>query len=163
MIKGTVKGSFDGGNGQLGHIIASLRNKRNLSRAKLISRVLPLLEDTPFAETMSEAWLKRLESGEVVKIPTYVIHALCQALKCSDREYSDVLLVAGRNVLSDDGEDFQKVNRLLNYFVYSFKEDGFKVLSDLLEKDNLSDLDDKDIYVLVRDTIDMVLKHKRHE
>src|SRR3712207_1060810 len=82
--------------------IARLREQRRWTRPAFLRRiddVLGAIDDQ--YEPRSDAWLHRLENGQIVKLPRPIINAICDALECSPRERAKLLLLADRNVLRD--------------------------------------------------------------
>jgi len=85
-----------------GDRIVRLRTQRGLSRSRLIQRLFDVLEPADLSRyNISEAWLARLETGHVVKLPRGIMEGLCRALNCTASERWDVLLEADRNILAD--------------------------------------------------------------
>lgn len=146
---------------EIGDAISRIRTKRRWSRTKLATKVLPLLEGSDFEDTVTEAWLKRLESGKVAKIPWEILNALCSALACSLREHSRIMLLANMNVLDEGAETITPALELLNFGVRSMKEEASNILVDLLQDTQADTLDDEELLELTYTAMEMVLQRRK--
>src|SRR5690349_23204855 len=91
---------------RFGYEIARLRTRKAMSRSKLVMRLWQVLaEDDKMADHLTEGWIRRLEAGQVVKIPRAMVEAQCVALGVSSRERARLLLLADRNVLYSADEE----------------------------------------------------------
>jgi hypothetical protein len=85
-----------------GELIACLRAKRRWSRPHLVRKLLEVIDaDDPLWNTISDAWLARLEGGHIVKLSRQTIEMICLALNCTKFERLRVLSYADRNILAD--------------------------------------------------------------
>jgi transcriptional regulator with XRE-family HTH domain len=148
-----------------GEAIARLRTARGWSRARLLAQVYRELdlEDVTY-ETLSEAWLARLENGRVVKVSRPVIEALCRALKCTPQERVHVLTYADRNVLyppsSDEAPDV--VAELLNTVMEQIYREAHDVMLTMVGQQRAATLSDLELLEIAAAVIDLVVaEHKR--
>lgn len=83
-----------------GEEIALLRSRKRWSRARLLREIDKELTLVGYdGKLLSEAWLNRLENGEVVILHRQVFNALCTALKCNGEEIAKLHLLGDRNVV----------------------------------------------------------------
>jgi len=158
MINGTPEGAVR----RLGDEIARLRTARNLSRAKLIARLFDTFEDDdPIFDHISEAWLKRLEKGGMVKVPRRIVETLCQALGCTPQERVRVLLYADRNVLGSSDKAPDGVAEALNYTIDRLYAEVYDVLADVIGQRRANDLTEQELFELVATALELVLKRCR--
>ncbi len=107
-----------------GQAIAKLRVKKNVSRRQVIARLLrELHEDDPLYEQVDISWLRRLEDGQVVKLPRHTILALGRALRCTQAELNELLLIADRNPLADDDGNMSPIAREIAELALCLKSD----------------------------------------
>lgn len=142
--------------------IERLRLSRGWIRAKLLVRVWDQLEiDDPNYDRITEAWLARLETGRMVKIPRQTLEALCRALNCTDQERARVLLCADRNPLSTSDNEPDIVTEMLNYTLTVVHREAGEMLATLIEQHRAGDLDEQEILELTATALDMILKSRR--
>jgi len=138
-----------------GEGIARLRTARGLSRAKLIARLLDKLDPSdPNYDSISEAWLARLENGRMVKVSREVIEALCKALHCTKRDRAEVLQLYDRNVLNNNTE----VAKLLNQTMDRLYTEAENILTSLLNQRRATDLDEQEMFELTAAALEIVIK-----
>jgi hypothetical protein len=141
--------------------IARLRTSRNWSRAKLIARLFDELEpDDPAFDHVSEAWLKRLENGHMVKVPRQTAEVICRALRCTPRERARLLLYADRNVLTA-GDVPDTVAEALTYVLDRLYAETHEILADVIGQRRATDLDEGELFELTATALDLVLKYRR--
>jgi transcriptional regulator with XRE-family HTH domain len=144
-----------------GEEIARLRTQRGWSRAKLIARLLDQLDtDDPSYDSISEAYLARLENGRMVKIARSTIEALCRALLCSKQERARVIQLFDRNILATSGSEPTAVAEMLNRAVAQLQEEADEILASLLHQRRAVDLDEYEILELTAAALDMVIKRR---
>jgi transcriptional regulator with XRE-family HTH domain len=109
----------------LGDRIAVVRTARGLSRAKLVSKVLGLLDaDDDRRALVSESVLREIEEGNRVTVPRALLELLVQALDCSLSERLDILLAADRNVFAtSNGHTPEPANVLLRSIALLYETD----------------------------------------
>lgn len=144
-----------------GEEIARIRTLRKWSRSKLIARLYTeLSEDDPTYDSISESWLKRLENGEIVKLPRQTIEALCRTLLCTPTERARILLYADRNILGAvDAPD--EVALLLNEVIGDLHTAAADILADLIDQRRTADLARQEKLLLVAKALDLVLRVQR--
>ncbi|HEY0771388.1 MAG TPA: helix-turn-helix transcriptional regulator [Sphingobacteriaceae bacterium] len=144
-----------------GQEIERLRLSRNWTRAKLLVQVWDELEpDDPNYDTLTEAWLARLETGRMVKIPRQTIEALCRALWCTDRERTRLLLYADRNVVSISYNNPSPVAEMLNHSLAVIYNEAEEILATLMGQRRAGELDETEMLELTVMALDMVLKRR---
>jgi hypothetical protein len=85
-----------------GKFLAVLRDHKRLSRKQLISRLLNEIdEDDPFFPRISESLLKRVETGQVVKLNRRMVEVFMRALNCTSEERFQLLVLADLNPFAD--------------------------------------------------------------
>lgn len=144
--------------------IARLRTTRRWSRAKLIARLLEEIDPSdPNYDTLSEAWLSRLEGGRMVKISRQILDALCRALRCSHQERARVFLYADRNVLTPEAHDPDPVAEALNYVMDRLYAETHEVLDSLFNQRRAADLDEEELLELVEKAMEMWRKLRQRQ
>ena len=107
-----------------GEHVGLLRARKGLKPRDLIYRLLSELdEDDPLYDSVSEPWLKRLEAGQIVKLPRSTILAIGRALQCTTTEMVDLLLTADRNVFADEKGRTTDIDKVFVRFTALLKED----------------------------------------
>lgn len=138
---------------RFGHKVARLRTKRIGSRSQLVRRLDDELDaDDPSYNSISEAWLARLERGEVVNLRRPVIEALCRALGCTPQERLHLMQLADRSPFS---ESDPVADVLTSVMVLLFSE-THQPLSKLIGKREATELTEKEMLVFVATAIEMV-------
>ena len=91
---------------RLGDEVARLRTQRGLARSRLVILIFQELTPAdPIADSISEGWLKRLESGRMVRVDRSTIEAICRALGCVHAERARLLLHADRSPIGSAEPD----------------------------------------------------------
>lgn len=144
-----------------GQEIARLRTRRRWSRPKLIARLYDELDpNDPSVDTISESWLKRLENGDMVKVPRQILEALCRALRCTQRERARVLLYADRNGLVG-AEHPDAIAEILHYTIIHLYDATHDLLTNLIGQRRADELDDQEMFELIHAALEVVLaQHK---
>jgi transcriptional regulator with XRE-family HTH domain len=144
-----------------GEKVAQLRTRRRWSRAKFIARLLKVIEDNDLdLHSIGEVWLKRLENGEMVKIPRSVVDAIIQALQCSASEQADLLLCADRNILAGEGEP-SLAHRRLNHLLVQIRQDAGTILNGLLDDHRAEELTETDQLELAATAMELAIHERR--
>lgn len=146
---------------RFGEEIARLRTARSWSRVKLIHRLIASCPDDKMVDTFSEAWLGRLESGQVIKVPRSVVEALCNALHASSQERARLLLMADRNIFYDEGGGYERLAEVLNYVAFETHREASNLLSELGE--GVDQLSDEDLEAIASAAFEAVLKWRLKE
>jgi len=108
-------------------------------------------------ENISEAWLKRLEQGQIVKLHRTTLELLCRALECSPRERVILLLYADRNVLGDSDEASLQVALAFNYILERLFHAAQPLLQEALDQRSVGHLNDRELLLITAYTLEMVL------
>lgn len=110
--------------------VERLRVLRGWSRPKLVQRLIRELEATedPF-DCVSEAWLGRLEKGQVAKIPRFVVNALIRALRCTMRERVSLLRLADRNPFVETSYDSDEVKDVLTFLLAHIGKEVYEIFA----------------------------------
>ncbi|WP_322489345.1 helix-turn-helix transcriptional regulator [Chloroflexus sp.] len=146
-----------------GEEIARLRTRREWSRSTLIKkldRVLAEAGDTT-AKDYSEAWLGRLENGEIVKISRHIVVCLANALQCSPRERAKLLLLADKNILLDAGTTNAAVIEVFNYQMMAIYDKMSGFLASLLASHRSASLSDDELREIFLTALEMVVTDYR--
>ena len=145
-----------------GEEIARLRTSRGWSRAKLIVRLYDQLDLTdPCYDSISEAWLARLEAGHTVKISRQTIEACCCALHCTRQERARVLLYADRNILNSASETPSVVAEVLNLTLDRIGRDAHDIVANLIGPRSAYELDEHEMLELVATALGLVIARRR--
>lgn len=145
-----------------GEEIARLRTRRDWSRSTLIKRLDRILAAaaTDDDKDYSEAWLSRLESGEIVKIPRRIVNALAEALQCTPRERARLLLLADKNILLDTSATVTEVVEVFNYQMLTIYDETCQFLGDLMQDRHLAQLSDAELSEIFLDALVMVIAER---
>jgi hypothetical protein len=147
-----------------GEEIAHLRVSRIWSRAKLIARLFNQIDpNDPNYDSISEAWLARLENGRMVKVPRKMIEAICRALGCTAQERVHVLLYADRNVFSRDDTAPDTVAEALTYTMDRLYVEAWEMLANLIGQRRAQDLDEHELFELTATALELVIKRHRQQ
>ena len=147
---------------QCGAKIGQLRESRGWKRPKLVARLLDTLDiDDPNYDSICEAWLARLETGRMVKVPRQTLEALCRALNCTERERADVMLYADRSVLNQPDEHPNRIAEVLNYGIARLHREAESILKTLISQRHTADLSDDELYELFIAAVNIIL-HDGH-
>jgi DNA-binding Xre family transcriptional regulator len=143
----------------LGNEIGRLRVLRGWSRIQLVHRLwkeFTDVEDNKIA--VSEDWLERLENGRVIKVPRYIIDALCRTLECSSWERSRVLLLADRSILWKRGTPPDTVATLLTYVMGNIYEEAHIFLMNALEQRAVEEISELERLEIVNTALRLIMK-----
>jgi transcriptional regulator with XRE-family HTH domain len=144
--------------------IARLRTKRNWSRAKLVARLYDELElGDPNFDSISESWLKRLESGQMVKLSRQTLEAICKALNCTPQERVSVLILADRNVFAEADGTTERVAVALTRALIHLKANPMvhEILGNIIGQRRAEDLDENELLELIVTAERLVRKQNR--
>lgn len=144
-----------------GDEIARLRSRKKWSRSMLIKRLSRTLITWGDDKDYSEAWLFRLENGEIVKIPRRIVIGLAEALQCTLRERARLLLLADKNILFDPETELTEVKEMVNYLLLLLYEDVSRFLSDVMENRNANKLDDEELKEIFFAAIEEMIEEQR--
>lgn len=146
-----------------GEEIARLRTQREWSRSMMIKKLDRVLADAgdTTVKDYSEAWLGRLESGEIVKVSRHIVIILADTLQCSPRERARLLLLADKNVLLDANTTNTAVVEVFNYQMMAISEKVFGFLSSLVASHRIASLSDDELREIFLTALEMVVKHYR--
>lgn len=146
-----------------GEEIARMRTVRRLSRARLVARIgTEIEEDDPCADSISESWLKRLETGVLVKLPRPTLEAICRALRCTPRERARVLLLADRSALAgDDAPD--AVAEALAFVTLRLHEQAHAVMADLIGQRRASELTEAEIMEITATALELLARRTQRK
>lgn len=144
-----------------GDEIARLRNHKGWSRSRCVKELAGTgaLGEDP--KDYSEAWLVRLERGEIQKIPRRIVLGLAEALSCTERERARLLLLADKNILLDMTTQVPAIMELFNYQMMVIYEDTCRFLSGLIDNQNLGRLNDDELEELFLDALEMMIDDRR--
>jgi transcriptional regulator with XRE-family HTH domain len=144
-----------------GNEIARLRTLRGWSRARLIGHLFDALDPgDPTFDHISEAWLKRLENGYMVKVLRHTTETLCQALGCTPRERARLLLYADRNIFGHDEVEPNAVAEALTYAMEQIYTEAHDILADVIGQRRAAELDEKELLELTITAIELVLRQR---
>lgn len=89
-------------NKRVGEKIAILRVKVGFSRSKLVEQVHTLLPlEDPLRTIITESVIREIEEGNRVNLPRAMLEILCMALKCSESQRFEIMLLADRNAFAN--------------------------------------------------------------
>jgi transcriptional regulator with XRE-family HTH domain len=148
---------------QVGAKIFELRNARGWTRAKLVSRVMWLMDDEGLnCDHINEGWMERLENRRVTKVPSRkMLEVLCRALDCTPREWASVMLHANRTLLGASTGPPNKVAEVLNYITSRLYDEAREILEGRIGAREVGDLTEEDMFELVTTALEMVSRHHR--
>ena len=147
---------------RLGEEIARLRTARGWSRTKLVNRLFDALtDDSTNRDSIGEAWLARLETGRMVKVPRGITEALCRALNCTSAERAHLLLLADRNILANSDAEVDPIAETLNYVMDRLYHEANEILSKLIEQHGMGIFAEQEQFELVATALELVLAKQR--
>lgn len=146
-----------------GEEIARIRTQRGWSRSTLIKKLYRVLNDGDdnTDKDYSEAWLSRLENGEIVKISRHIVVGLVHALQCDPREHARLLLLADKNILFGMDTLATGVVEVFNYQMMTIYEKAAGFLVDLIANRRVSALQDDELREIFLTALEMVVNECR--
>lgn len=126
---------------RLGLKVARCRTREELSRAKLVERLLHLHYSLPPDDpeeklNISEGLIRNIEEGKKVKVSRRLIELLCIALKLTSTERLQLLAIADRNPLADKNGQMDGVSDFLLQTVIDIRDNPKgKILFDQMLND----------------------------
>lgn len=147
---------------RLGERIARIRSIRGWTRRDLLFQLYEVMDkNDPSYESLSEAWLTRLENGRIAKhLPTSTMEAICKALRCGGKERTDLLLEADRNVLTNPSGKPTNVEQVLNFVVYHINKEAHEILATLIAQHGNQELDELELLEITQETLKLLIsKH----
>jgi len=145
-----------------GEEIARLREALRLSRSRFIARLYDEIQpDDPCYDGISEAWLRRLENGQLVKLPRQTLEAICRALRCTPAQRNRVLLIADRSVLVDEDHAPDATAELLNEMIAALYVESRTILAEIIGSRRARDLSDAERRYLISMALELALRNQR--
>lgn len=140
-----------------------VQKKPYLSQPKLMRRVSKELEHMGLDEKeYSAQWLGRLETGNIVNVPRYVLNALSQGLRCSEWEHAKLILLADRNVLTDKTNNREGLRELYNYMMLKLYDDVSVIWDSMIDQMQTEELRDIDKMELLRTALEFAITEYQH-
>lgn len=121
--------------------VRDLRESKGWNRAQFLAHFHDTLE-TMYGnyEIRSEAWLGRLEAGNIVQRPRSDLNAICETLECSKRQRVKLLLLAGLSVVTEGPGDANDIITLLHCAMMDIANDAAELIEGSLADRRIDDL-----------------------
>lgn len=146
-----------------GEHVARTRTKRGFTRRQFVFVLHDAMTtDDPMYHKVSESWLGRLENGDAKRqLPDLTIMAIAKALRCTGKEQTDLLLYAGRNVLTQEHQRPTHGVEVLNYVTHYIYQEAQELLAAINKKAGTKDLDELEMLEIIHDILSILIERRR--
>lgn len=135
-----------------GEEIARLRTRKRWSRADLLDLI-------GHDECLTnETSIKRLENGEIIKLPYITVHRLSKALECTEKETSNLFYLSGKNIFKGSSGNINVFMQELHFIVFNIIPRITSTLYTIISNSNVNQLPKKDIRNILRTIIITIMK-----
>jgi transcriptional regulator with XRE-family HTH domain len=147
---------------RLGDEVARLRTQRGFARSRLVILIFQELTSAdPIADSISEGWLKRLESGRMVRVDRSTIEAIARALRCSPAERAKLLLHADRSPLGSAEPD--AVAEALTYAMGHVYRETHTILATIIGQRRAAELTQAELMELVLTAAQLISRQNQQQ
>lgn len=144
---------------RFGEEVAKDRTRHLWGRARLANEILRYLPSHDrLWKSCGESYIKRLETGRVVKITRVQLEAICSALECTPERRAELLLYADRNVVANGNELPSPAAHVYNVVIERRFRQMESILAALLEDRRRDKLSHEEMEEFVDDAWDLVRK-----